>query len=101
MTEILRHGIVCASDGSLRSYYGWPTVAKMEDGTLIAAASGERMAHVCPWGRTVLWESRDQGETWSRTHIVHDSPIDDRDAGITPLTDEKMLVSWFTSDTRI
>ena len=61
MTEILRHGIVCASDGSLRSYYGWPTVAKMEDGTLIAVASGERMAHVCPWGRTVLWESRDQG----------------------------------------
>lgn len=101
MTEILRHGIVCASDGSLRSYYGWPTVAKMEDGTLIAVASGERMAHVCPWGRTVLWESRDQGETWSRTHIVHDSPIDDRDAGITPLTDEKMLISWFTSDTRI
>ena len=30
MTEIPRHGIVCASDGSLRSYYGWPDVYKRQ-----------------------------------------------------------------------
>ena len=100
MIEIIKHGVICGNDGSLRNYYGWPSVAKMEDSTLIAVASGHRMAHVCPWGRTTLWYSKDQGETWSETVVVNDSPIDDRDAGVTPLTDEKMLISWFTSDTR-
>ena len=100
MIEIIKHGIICGNDGSLRNYYGWPSVTKMEDGTLVAVASGHRMAHNCPWGRTTLWYSHDQGETWSDTVVVNDTPIDDRDAGVVALEDEKMLITWFGSDTR-
>ena len=46
-------------------YFGWPTVAKLPDGTLAAAASGFRSSHICPFGRTVLWTSADEGRSWS------------------------------------
>lgn len=100
MAQIIRHGIVYEGKG-LRDYYGWPSVAVMPDGRVIAVASGQRMAHICPWGRTVAWESRDDGRTWGPEVILGDSPIDDRDAGVTVLPDGQVLVSWFTSDTRI
>jgi sialidase-1 len=99
--QILHHGVVVQSDGSLRSYYGWPTVARLENGQIVVAASGHRMAHVCPWGRTTLWVSDDQGESFGPTQVAHDSPLDDRDAGVVALCGDRMLLSWFTSDTRI
>ncbi len=82
------------------NYFGWPTVARMDDGTLIVGASGFRAGHVCPFGRSVLWRSSDNGRSWSSPEIVNDSPIDDRDLGVTPLRDGKFLISWFTCDTR-
>ena len=73
----------------------------MADGTLVAASSGLRAAHVCPWGKTVLHFSKDDGQTWSESVVINDSPIDDRDAGVISLGGQRLLVSWFTSDTRI
>jgi len=99
MAEIIRHGIVYAGKG-LRDYYGWPSVTAMSDGRIIAVASGQRMAHVCPWGRTVAWESKDDGRTWGPEVIIGDSAIDDRDAGVVALPNGQLMVSWFTSDTR-
>ena len=52
-------------------------------------------------GKTVLHFSKDNGITWSDSKIINNSPIDDRDAGIISLGGKKLLVSWFTSDTRI
>lgn len=82
-------------------YFGWPTVAKLPDGTLAAAASGFRSSHICPFGRTVLWTSADEGRSWSGPVIVNDSPVDDRDAGLCALPDGSLLVTHFGSDTRI
>ena len=95
------HGIVCRLPEDPLGYFGWPSIAKMDDGTLVAASSGLRRYHVCPWGKTVLHFSKDNGKTWSDSVIVNNSPIDDRDAGVISLGGKKLLVSWFTSDTRI
>ena len=81
-------------------YFGWPTVARFEDGTLALAASGFRHAHMCPWGKSVVWESRDDGRTWGEPEIVNDSSIDDRDTGLLALPGGRLLLTWFSSDMR-
>ena len=94
------HGIVCRLHNEKRGYFGWPTVARLADGTLIVASSGLRSTHVCPWGKTVLNVSQDDGRTWSAPRVLNDSPLDDRDAGIVNLGGQRLLVSWFVTDNR-
>lgn len=94
------HGVVCRVTGTRLSYFGWPSVTRLDDGSLVAASSGLRSQHICPWGKTVLHFSSDEGKTWSPSRIINDSPLDDRDAGIICLGGRRVLVSWFTSDTR-
>jgi hypothetical protein len=99
-TLAAEHGVVCRLPGERLGYFGWPTVARMDDGRLVVASSGLRSEHVCPFGKTVLHESTDDGRTWSESRVIQDSPIDDRDAGILNLGGTSLLVSWFRSDTR-
>ena len=94
------HGVVCRLAHERLGYFGWPTVARLDDGTLLVASSGLRSTHVCPWGKTVLNVSHDEGRTWSSPRVINDSPLDDRDAGIINLGDNRLLVSWFTTDNR-
>ena len=85
---------ICKQPGR---YIGWPTIARTKRGELLAVFSGDRDEHVCPWGKTHLVRSGDDGETWSRPLIIRDSPLDDRDAGIIETARGTLLVSWFTS----
>jgi hypothetical protein len=78
-------------------YIGWPTVTKTREGALIVAYSGDREAHVCPWGKTQIVGSRDNGKTWSEPETVNNTPLDDRDAGIIQTRQGTLVVSWFTS----
>ncbi|MFM8984565.1 MAG: exo-alpha-sialidase [Planctomycetia bacterium] len=94
------HGVVCRLPGDRFGYFGWPTIARMDDGTLLVVSSGLRAGHVCPFGKTVLHESKDDGRTWSESRVVQDSPIDDRDAGIVSLGGKSVLVAWFRYDSR-
>ncbi|MBO7742437.1 MAG: exo-alpha-sialidase, partial [Victivallales bacterium] len=59
-------------DGDSAGYHGWPTLIRCADGRLLAACSGERLAHVCPCGRVVIYESADNGATWSAGRILTD-----------------------------
>lgn len=97
---VAEHGIVCRLPDRRLGYFGWPTVARTDDGALIVASSGLRSAHVCPFGKTVLNVSRDGGRTWSPPRVIQDSMIDDRDAGIVSLGGGRLIVTWFRSDTR-
>lgn len=97
---VAEHGIVCRLAHERLGYFGWPSVARMPDGTLVVASSGLRSDHVCPWGKTVLHASHDDGRTWSESRVINDSPLDDRDAGVLSLGGDRLLVSWFTSDPR-
>ena len=94
------HGVVSSQPDDFFGYFGWPTLAKMDDGTLVAAASGLRNEHVCPFGRNVFCTSADEGRTWTGIRVANDSPLDDRDTGVVCLGGDKMLLSWFTTDNR-
>ena len=93
-------GVVCRVPDSDYGYFGWPSVALMPDGTLVAAASGLRRAHICPWGKDIVAFSHDEGRTWSKPFVAHDSPLDDRDAGIVSLGGKALLLTGCTLDPR-
>ena len=78
-------------------YIGWPTIESRQTGELLVVFSGDRDAHVCPWGKTQLVRSGDEGETWSTPEVIRDSPLDDRDAGIIETADGTLLASWITT----
>jgi len=81
-------------------FFGWPTVIKDSNRKIIAGASGFRAAHICPFGMSVLWESTNDGKSWSPPKIIHNSVLDCRDVGLTPLSGGDFLVSWFTYNTQ-
>lgn len=96
------HGILYSrGNDTLFGYFGWPTVIKLDERRLLAGASGFRTQHIDPFGKTVLFESLNAGRSWSAPFVINDSPIDDRDVGLLDLGDGKVLVSWFSQDTRI
>lgn len=96
-----RHGVICSRPNDEFGYFGWPSVCRTEDGTIWAAVSGLRAKHICPFGRTVLFKSMDEGATWSEPIVVNNTVLDDRDAGIVALPGNRLAVTWFTSDTAI
>ena len=92
--EIISSSVICKE---INRYIGWPTIAKTSDGELLAVFSGDRDAHVCPWGKTELIRSSDNGKTWSEPVVVNNTPLDDRDAGVMVTSKGTVIVSWFTS----
>ncbi len=92
--EILEVRTICREPGR---YLGWPTICRRSNGELIVVFSGDRDAHVCPWGKVQLIRSADDGRTWSDPVTIQNGIIDDRDAGITELKDGTLVLNWFTS----
>ncbi|NOY81305.1 MAG: DUF1080 domain-containing protein [Kiritimatiellaeota bacterium] len=92
--EILWTRVLCKEPGR---YIGWPTICRTRGGELLAIFSGDRDAHVCPWGKVQLVRSKDNGETWSEPEIVCNTPLDDRDAGIIQTGTGTLVMAWFTS----
>ena len=86
--------IICKEPGR---YIGWPTIAKTKSNELLVVFSGNRDAHVCPFGVTQMVRSTDDGKTWSEPETINNTPLDDRDAGILETIRGTLLVSWFTS----
>ena len=91
----MKFGIVGRIGDGVFRYQGWPTVCRDENGVLYAVSSGHRLSHVCPYGKNVLYISRDEGETWTPPIIINDTALDDRDGGITSLGDGKLLLTYF------
>lgn len=94
------HSVVCSMPNEFFGYFGWPTVVCRADGVLVTVASGLRESHICPFGRTTLLVSSDGGCTWESPRVINDTPLDDRDAGLTMLGGNRLLLSWFSSDIR-
>lgn len=78
-------------------YVGWPTVVRRLNGELWVTWSGGREAHVCPFGQVHAMKSNDGGETWTFPRVLHDGPIDDRDAGILETAKGTLIVTTFSS----
>jgi hypothetical protein len=92
--DVISSSTICKQPGR---YIGWPTIGRMPDGELLVVFSGDRDAHVDPFGKTFLVRSADGGRTWGAPELVNDTPLDDRDAGICVCDDGALVISWFTS----
>ncbi len=93
--KILDSGIIYRTAGTGFGYNAWPSVARLDDGTLAVSFSGNRLAHICPYGQTVLCVSRDGGKTWSDGRVINDTALDDRDSGILNLGGGRLMVTFF------
>ena len=93
--EILWAKPICVEKGR---YIGWPSVARLANGDLLAVFSGDRDDHVCPYGKVQMVRSTDGGETWSAPRTIANGLMDDRDAGIVQMPDGEILVTYFTYD---
>ena len=93
--QIIAHGVVNAPFQDKKfSYHGWPTVGRIDDGTLIAVAS-LRYAHVDPFGKVVMYKSTDEGKTWDGPQVILETPMDDRDAGFANMGNGRLIVTSF------
>lgn len=79
------------------SYFGWPTVARLQNGKLAVVASGFRLFHVCPFGKAVISYSEDEGQTYTPPAPVIDTVLDDRDSGILPFGKSSVIVTSFNN----
>ena len=89
--------VICSNPNSIHNYFGWPSVARLQDGSLMTVASGLRVAHICPFGKVVATRSYDEGKTWSKLEIVADTPLDDRDGGIMTFGDKGVMIASFNN----
>jgi len=94
IATIISNDTICQEAGR---YIGWPTITKTRDGELLVVFSGDRDAHICPWGITQMVRSHDNGKTWSQPETINNTPLDDRDAGIIQTKSGALIMNWFTS----
>lgn len=89
--------IIMSNPSSPRNYFGWPTVARLKDGRIAVGASGFRLAHRCPFGKSVVAFSDDEGKTYTKPFPVIDTVLDDRDAGLCPFGDQGLICTSFNN----
>ena len=82
ITKIGATQIIMSNPQSKHNYFAWPTAARLKDGKIAVAASGFRLRHVCPFGKTVASYSVNDGESYTAPEPVIDTVLDDRDGGI-------------------
>ena len=84
---------------SLHNYFAWPSIAKLQNGTIAVVSSGYRREHLCPFGKAVISYSDDSGKTYTRPAPVIDTPLDNRDAGVTVFGENGVVVTSFSNTT--
>jgi len=61
--NLLEKKIIMEKPDSVHNYFAWPTITTLRDGSLAAVASGFRLDHVCPFGKSVISYSYDEGKS--------------------------------------
>ena len=98
--KIVRMGepqTVMSNPESRHNYFGWPSIARLQNGKIAVVASGFRLRHICPFGKTVISYSEDDGETYTAPAPVIDTVLDDRDGGIVPFGEKGVIVTSFNN----
>ena len=91
--DVIRHLSIYESPGE---YCAWPSLARTPGGDLVVLFTRTE-EHLGPDGAILLSRSTDNGKTWLRPVVVVDSPIDDRESGITTLRDGRILGSFLVN----
>ncbi len=94
---VVDNGVVFSKPDNVFAYAAFPSVVKDDDGNILVAFTGNRIMHVCPYGKVLVTKSRNEGKTWSSPTIAVDTPLDERDAGILNLGRGCLLVSTFNN----
>ena len=89
--------IIMSNPNSNHNYFGWPTAIRLKNGKIAVACSGFRLRHICPFGKAVISFSEDEGETYTPPAPVIDTPLDDRDGGLTVFGDSGLIYSSFNN----
>lgn len=92
--------IIMSNPGSKHDYFAWPTVTRLQNGKIAVVASGFRRRHICPFGKTVISYSEDEGKTYTQPAPVIDTVLDDRDGGIVPFGKQNVIVTSFNNTTQ-
>ena len=85
--------VIMSNRENMHNYFAWPSAARLRDGRIAVVASGYRVAHVCPFGKTVISFSDDDGETFTPPAPIIDTPLDNRDGGVNPFGESGVVVS--------
>lgn len=89
--------VVMSNFESRHNYFGWPTVTRLQNGKIAVVASGYRLAHICPFGKTVISYSENEGKTYTRPAPVIDTVLDDRDGGIATFGKSGVIITSFNN----
>ncbi|MBE6608906.1 MAG: exo-alpha-sialidase [Ruminococcaceae bacterium] len=89
--------IICSNPNGIHNYFGWPSVTRLQDNSLLAVASGFRIAHVCPFGKVVAFRSYDEGKSWTAPEVIIDTPLDDRDGGVMTFGENGVIITSFNN----
>ena len=98
ITKIGEAKVIISNPMSKHNYFAWPTVARLKNGKIGVVCSGFRLKHVCPFGKTVISFSEDEGESYSLPAPVIDTPLDDRDGGLLPFGESGVIVTSFNNN---
>jgi hypothetical protein len=95
--DIIRHIKIYESQSE---YCAWPSIARTSGGDLVVLFTRTE-EHLGPDSAILLTRSTDDGKTWLRPVVVLDSPLDDRESGVTTLRDGWIVGHfWSTFHTR-
>ena len=89
--------IVMSNPDSKHNYFGWPTAVRLKNGRIAVGASGFRLYHICPFGKTVICFSEDEGKSYTAPMPVIDTCLDDRDAGLCTFGESGLIVTSFNN----
>jgi len=89
--------VVMSNPSGKHRYFAWSTVARLQNGKIAVVASGFRLRHVCPFGKTVISYSEDEGKTYTAPAPIIDTVLDDRDGGIVAYGEQSVIVTSFNN----
>lgn len=77
-------------------YPAWPDIIRAGNGDLLVTFCYTE-EHLSPDGKAVMMRSTDNGHTWSEPVTIYDSPLDDRDIGLSVAPDGTLALHiWST-----
>ena len=77
------------------AYCAWPAIARAANGDIVVLYTRTE-EHLGPNGEILLSRSTDNGESWLPPAIIYDTPLDDRESGVTVLRDGRLLAHYRT-----
>jgi len=89
--------VIMSNPASKHNFFAWPTVTRLQNGKIAVGASGYRLSHICPFGKSVMAFSEDEGETFTLPMPIIDTPLDDRDVGFCTFGKNGLILTSFNN----